>query len=505
VNSATVRLPPRPLWFHQLHLHPSYCSRAFPDEPSLTLKSVEFRAREPENFDRDSPRARSGALGAGIGVPGPRGLDSSTGSLCHRDTDMVVKLRNDWSLQNTEGTPIDKRAFWNAGHGIPVHRTSFSVLMFLLLPSCVPDPLRLTERVSCIACRLGRVHWNDRRMHGSFHVKRIRGGEGGGSMQGAGATPLNLERTLDERLLAAVREGRVEALRPLVKAGANPNAMDPQSKLRETVIFAAAASERVEVLTALIELGAGLNVTDAQGNSPLHDAALRGRTSAAVALVERGADPDAENDYGIRPLHNAAINGHSLTIRALVAVGASVNAPSLSGATPLRWAATRGQVETVRVLIACGARHTDPAIRYRVLGQLQSARNMNSSSAVMAFEQVLDLISKEYSERHSPAVVAPLGPLHGSEGEASAETDEGPAPKSAASEVSSKVQEHDSNSAVTSSVSDVQVAEPEEASVSKRASTWDRAIPWMQETRSEWSHGGKAMDLDSMFEKVIET
>ncbi|KAJ1484940.1 ankyrin repeat-containing domain protein, partial [Baffinella frigidus] len=203
---------------------------------------------------------------------------------------------------------------WRGLSGRGLSRATLCALLLVLLPTSATSPDEAWLPSASAEFRAGGQRKRSLACVVLGLRAGMRGGDGdsGGSMAGAGLQ--GWELSLDGRLLAAVREGREEALRPLVKAGANPNGVDPHSKLREAFIFAAAASERVEVLTGLLDLGAKLDVTDAQGNSPLHDAALRGRTNAAVALVEQGAKPDAENDYGIRPLHNAAINGHVTTV-----------------------------------------------------------------------------------------------------------------------------------------------------------------------------------------------
>jgi oxysterol-binding protein-related protein 1/2 len=84
----------------------------------------------------------------------------------------------------------------------------------------------------------------------------------------AAALLLAAERTdarrRDERLLAAARSGRLDAVQRLLRADPAPS----------------------------------VNCVDAQGNSPLHCAAYRGHKEVAVLLLQNGVDTSIRNQRG---------------------------------------------------------------------------------------------------------------------------------------------------------------------------------------------------------------
>ena len=91
------------------------------------------------------------------------------------------------------------------------------------------------------------------------------------------------------------------------------------------------------------------------GNTPLHEAALRGNASVVSILIAAGAEVNAKSNYGNTPLHFAAYYGRASVVSVLIAAGAEVNAKRSGGDTPLHEAAWYGRASVVSVLIAAGA------------------------------------------------------------------------------------------------------------------------------------------------------
>ena len=69
----------------------------------------------------------------------------------------------------------------------------------------------------------------------------------------------------------------------------------------------------------------------AEGNTPLHDAAMRGDRRAVGALLEAGADPNARCAKGCTPLHRALEGKHLQVARMLLAAGCSLDATDSQG------------------------------------------------------------------------------------------------------------------------------------------------------------------------------
>ncbi|RYP09344.1 hypothetical protein DL765_008490 [Monosporascus sp. GIB2] len=93
--------------------------------------------------------------------------------------------------------------------------------------------------------------------------------------------------------------------------------------------------------------------------SPLHLAAVVGRTSTVQYLLQNGAAKliDSTNNEGRTPLHLAAAGGYASTVRYLLQNGAakSVDSTDNDGRTPLHLAATARATSTIQYLLQNGA------------------------------------------------------------------------------------------------------------------------------------------------------
>lgn len=70
----------------------------------------------------------------------------------------------------------------------------------------------------------------------------------------------------------------------------------------DTPLHVAAASADIGLLVALLPFVSDVDVRGDIGNTPLHEAARKGREPAARLLVARGAELDVLNDYDESPL-----------------------------------------------------------------------------------------------------------------------------------------------------------------------------------------------------------
>lgn len=108
-------------------------------------------------------------------------------------------------------------------------------------------------------------------------------------------------------LMVAAANGSVEAVRRLLDAGADPNAMagydsghyEMTMSLERPLHYAASAGE-AEIVTLLLDAGADPNASDAQGMSapPLVSAVYSADLNVVRRLVAGGADVDAHDQEG---------------------------------------------------------------------------------------------------------------------------------------------------------------------------------------------------------------
>ena len=123
-------------------------------------------------------------------------------------------------------------------------------------------------------------------------------------------TTVNHAISLDARLIRAVSTGDVEAVRSLLKSGANPNARDETGWVeahvrmtldgtwhhyaRPTAVYLAAESGALEIVRELVKAGADVNLSDEDGVTPL----MIADAQTAGFLTRAGANVDACDRWG---------------------------------------------------------------------------------------------------------------------------------------------------------------------------------------------------------------
>ncbi len=150
-----------------------------------------------------------------------------------------------------------------------------------------------------------------------------------------------------------------DAMRALVAAGADPNALE--NDFYDIVTIAAVADDLATLKLAL-ELGCKpTNVTSRYDGTALIAAAHLGHVEVVATLIAAGAPLDHVNNLNWTALIESIVLGdggprHTATLRALVAAGADVDLADGDGRTPLALAERHGYTEMARILRAAGAR-----------------------------------------------------------------------------------------------------------------------------------------------------
>jgi len=211
----------------------------------------------------------------------------------------------------------------------------------------------------------------------------------------------------------------------IVRGGVPPQGEQPPTPGGMTALSFAAREGRLEAARLLLDAGADVNATEANGITPLVMAITNRHTAVARLLLDRGADPNAADWWGRTPLWSAVdmrnldLDSRTLQngvdrgpvlelIEALIAKGADVNArvkeypPQRRFMMPLgslAWVDFTGQTAFVRAALSADV----PVMKLLLSkGADPDIPTFNGTTALMAAAGVNWVVGQTYSE--SPAM-----------------------------------------------------------------------------------------------------
>ena len=162
-------------------------------------------------------------------------------------------------------------------------------------------------------------------------------------------------------LIVAAFRKHYEAMRALIRLGANPNARDAQ---HYDIVTIAAVQNDLDMLKLALEAGGSAkNITSPYDGTALIAAAHLGHVEVVRTLIAAGAPLDHVNNLGWTALIEAVVLGngdkaHIDTVEALVKAGANVDIKDRQGMTALAYARQRGYSDMVRIMEPAAGRRT---------------------------------------------------------------------------------------------------------------------------------------------------
>jgi uncharacterized protein len=157
----------------------------------------------------------------------------------------------------------------------------------------------------------------------------------------------------DPRIVDAMARQNREAVRALMKQGANVNSRAADGT---TALHWAAHWDDLDAAAFLLKAGATIDATDDHGVTPLSLAAENASVRMVDALLKAGANPNVAQESGMTPLLDAINVGKPELAKLLIARGANVNAATTkTKLTPLMWAIGDGHPEIATMLLEAGA------------------------------------------------------------------------------------------------------------------------------------------------------
>jgi len=154
-------------------------------------------------------------------------------------------------------------------------------------------------------------------------------------------------------------KGYIDIMKVLLNNGVHIESRDPDNS-GCTPLLTAVFNGRTDAVRALVSAGANVNAQNNFGYSALATASEKGYIDVVNVLLDSNASVETRNTHGCTSLWLAASNGHTQVIEALVAHGADVNAINYSGRLPLSTAAMNGHTDAVLMLIRQNANRKFP-------------------------------------------------------------------------------------------------------------------------------------------------
>lgn len=339
-----------------------------PRVKAMTRSGIDVNSRDDEGFTALNAAGETGRLdvasyllsaGAGANSAAPDSpLESAIAGGNERLCRLLIDRGADITTANPQGLTPLHLAIMDGLDGVARYIASKGVKVDAFAAAGLGDVARLKRLLhgdprlvsrSLNDCTL--LHWAA--MGGDVRAADLLISRGArvGVKRREGVTALNL----------AAENNRVSMANYLISKGAVVNEAGGDGE--ETPLHVASRHGYQRMAALLLSKGAKIDTTGGHDEclTALQMAIRGGQEGMVRLLLSKGATLSG-CDMGMTPLHTAAMAGRTRIARMLIAAGARVNAKDVSGETPLHDALSHGQTETADLLrrhggIDAGARY----------------------------------------------------------------------------------------------------------------------------------------------------
>lgn len=153
----------------------------------------------------------------------------------------------------------------------------------------------------------------------------------------------------------ALTEGYIDIAKLLINLGADVN-IKTNRNVTALHLVSKIDNESDKIAKMLIENKAEVNSLDFEGNTPLHEACMSGKSNIVNLLIKNGAEINIKGKYGFTPLHEASNEGYFDIVKLLIENGAYLNKTcDIVNWTPLYYAIRNFHKDIIEILIESGS------------------------------------------------------------------------------------------------------------------------------------------------------